>query len=35
MMMVMMMMMIKSLRVTTLKTFEGSRMSRGCGLWLK
>jgi hypothetical protein len=28
-------MILKSLRVKTLKIFEGSRMSRGCGMWLR
>ena len=34
-MMMMMMMMLKRLRVKTLNIFEGSRMSRASGMWLK
>jgi hypothetical protein len=35
MMMMIIIIMLKSLRVKTLKIFEGSRMSCACGMWLK
>jgi len=35
MMMMMMMMMLRCLRVKTLSIFEGSRISRASGMWLK